>query len=101
MDEKYIEIEHRLTEVENRAKSNAHRLDSMEEKQKDISDLLISVKELALETKHMREDLNKTIERLGKLENKDSDKWEKFKWIILTGVVTAILGYLLGTVGIH
>lgn len=101
MDEnKYIEIEHRLTEVEQRSKSNTKRLDAVEDKLKDNTDLVVSIKELALETKHMREDLNETIQRLDKLENKDSDKWDKFKWLIVAGLVTIVLGYIAITVGL-
>ena len=101
MDEKeQIQYEHRLTEVENRSKSNTHRLDDGEKTLKENTDLIISIKELALETKHMREDLNETIQRLDKLENKDGEKWDKFKWLIVAGLVTLILGYLAVTLGL-
>lgn len=101
MDEKeQIQYEHRLTEVENRSKSNTHRLDDAEKTLKENTDLIISIKELALETKHMREDLNETIQRLDKLENKDGEKWDKFKWLIVAGLVTLILGYLAVTLGL-
>ena len=94
-----INIEHRLTEVEDRAKSNTKRLDDIDNKLKQNSDLIGAIKELAVETKYMREDLNDTISRLDRLENKDGDKWEKFKWLIVAGVVTIILGYLAVSIG--
>ena len=53
-----------------------------------------------MELKYMRGDLNETIERLNKLESKDGDKWEKFKWLIVAGLVTLILGYLAVSVGL-
>lgn len=95
-----VNIEHRLTEVEQRTKSNSHRLEEHDKKLDDITDLVLSVKELAMETKHMREDLNETIQRLSKLESKDADKWEKFKWLIVAGVITIVLGYLAVSVGL-
>ena len=98
MDEK--DLEHRLTSVEQRSQSNTHRLDEHEKKLDDITDLVLSVKELAMETKHMREDLNETIQRLSKLESKDADKWDKFKWLIVAGLVTLVLGYLALSVGL-
>lgn len=58
------------------------------------------IKELATEVKYMRGDLNETIERLNKLESKDGDKWEKFKWLIVAGLVTLILGYLAVSIGL-
>lgn len=48
----------------------------------------------------MREDLNDTIERLNKLENKDGKKWEKFKWLLVAGLVTIVLGSLAVQVGL-
>lgn len=98
-DEK-IEIEHRLTEVEQRAKSNTNRLDQHDVTIKENSNLISAIKEMAIETKYMREDLNETISRLNKLESKDGDKWEKFKWLIVAGLVSIILGYLAVTVGL-
>lgn len=55
---------------------------------------------LATEVKYMRADLNDTIERLNKLEGKDSDKWEKFKWLLVAGLVTIVLGSLAVQVGL-
>lgn len=95
-----VSYEHRLTEVEQRSKSNTHRLEEHEKKLDDITDLVLSVKELAMETKHMREDLNETIQRLSKLESKDADKWDKFKWLIIAGIITIVLGYLAVSIGI-
>ena len=99
-EEKLLEIENRLTKVEARAESNTHRLDEHDEAIKENSNLIGAIKELATETKYMREDLNETIARLNKLESKDGDKWEKFKWLIVTGLVTLILGYLAVSVGL-
>lgn len=101
MDEKaQLQYEHRLTDVENRSKSNTHRLENVEDKLKENTELIISIKELAVETKHMREDLNETIQRLEILEKKGGDKWDKFKWLIVAGLVTIVLGYLAITVGL-
>lgn len=98
-----INIEHRLTEVEQRAKSNTNRLnehDEHDEILKSNSEMIGAIKELATEVKYMRGDLNETVERLNKLEGKDGDKWDKFKWLIVTGLVTLILGYLAVSVGL-
>lgn len=95
-----INIEHRLTEVEQRAKSNINRLNEHDEILKSNSEMIGEIKKLATEVKYMRGDLNETIERLNKLESKDGDKWEKFKWLIVAGLVTLILGYLAVSVGL-
>ena len=99
--EEKVAIEHRLTDIDNRARSNTKRLDEHDKQIKENHDLIGSIKELAVETKYLREDLNETIKRLDKMENKDIDKWEKFKWLIVAGLVTIVLGYLAVSVGIH
>nr|WP_314465553.1 hypothetical protein [uncultured Clostridium sp.] len=98
--EKFLEIERRLTAVEQRSSSNTHRLDEHDEEIKENNSLIGAIKELATEVKYMREDLNETIARLNKLESKDIDKWEKFKWLIVAGLVTIVLGYLAVGVGL-
>ena len=97
MDEK--EIEHRLTELEQRSKSNQHRIEEHDEEIKALRDLISTIKELATEVKYMRGDLNETITRLNKLENRDVGKWDKFKRILLTSIVTIVLGYIAVAVG--
>ena len=95
-----INIEHRLTEVDARARSNTKRLDEHDEILKNNSEMIGAIKELATEVKYMRGDLNETVERLNKLEGKDGDKWDKFKWLIVAGLVTLILGYLAVSLGL-
>ena len=98
--EKFLDIERRLTIIDQRSKSNTKRLDEHDEEIKENSNLIGAIKELATEVKYMREDLNETIARLNKLENRDNNKWEKFKWLIVTGLITILLGYLAVTLGL-
>lgn len=98
--EEKIDIEHRLTVVEDRASSNTRRLNEHDEAIKENTNLISAIKELAIETKYMREDINETISRLDKLESKDGDKWEKFKWLIVAGLVSILLGYIAVSIGI-
>ena len=95
-----LDFEHRLTAVEDRSKSNTKRLDEHDEAIKENSELIVAIKELAIETKYMREELNETVERLNKLESKRGDKWDKFKWLIVTTLVSIILGYLAVQLGL-
>lgn len=100
-DAEKIKIEHRLTEVEERSKSNTRRIDEHDEKLKSNYELIGAIKELAVETKHLREDVNETIARMDALESKDGEAWDKFKWLLVAGVVTIILGYIAVTVGLQ
>lgn len=100
MEDRDIDFEHRLTEIEARAKSNTKRLDEHDQEIKENNNLIGAIKKLATEVKYMRADLNDTIERLNKLEGKDVGKWEKFKWLLVAGLVTIVLGSLAVQVGL-
>ena len=95
-----LEFEHRLTEIDDRSRSNTKRLDEHDKAIKENSELVIAIKELAIETKYMREELNETVERIDKLENKQGDKWDKFKWLVVTALVSIVLGYVAVQIGL-
>ena len=88
MDEKYI-IE-KLKENEDRSRSNARRLDNLEEESKSNNLLAMNVRELTVEIKYMREDYQKLAEthakevkeidtRVSKIEQKPANNWENIK----------------------
>ena len=99
-EDQKLDFEHRLTEVEDRSKSNTIRLNEHDEAIKENSELIVAIKELAIETKYMREELNETVERLNKLENRDDGKWDKFKWLLVSALVTIIIGFIAVQLGL-
>ncbi|BCK01705.1 hypothetical protein [Anaerocolumna chitinilytica] len=101
IEEKVTELEKSLIKVDERSKSNKIRLDEMEAEIKETNSLVTAIKELAIETKYMRSDLNETIQRLSKLESRDADKWDKFKWLLAAGMITIILGFLALQIGLR
>ena len=94
------ELREKVAHLEERAKSNSHRLDTLENKVEDIHELASSVKLLASETKAMREDVNNMDNRLKKVEEKPANNWNNLTKTIITGIVTAILGYFLAKFGL-
>lgn len=93
-----IELIQRLTTLEDRTKSNTHRIDSLEEKVENIHELATSVKLLASETKAMREDVNKMDNRLKIVEEKPAKNWDKVTMTIIGTVVGAIAGGFIGLI---
>lgn len=92
MDEKHIQT---LIEVEQRSKSNTHRIDELEKETKNNNDLALSVKELTVEIKYMRKDYQELAKkhteevraidtRLSQVENKPVNDWERLKWLVIT-----------------
>lgn len=90
MDE--MEIERRLTGVEERAKSNQHRLDKLEEIAAEIHSQNESIAELVVELKHTNASLRDHDDRLAVIESRAGGRMET----IFKAVVTALCGGLVG-----
>ena len=78
----------RLVEVEQRCKSNQHRIDALERNQRAIQDMALSVRELATQMKNMKEDQAQISDRLEAIEQKPSKR--------LDGIITAIISAIAG-----
>ena len=79
-----MEEKERLVAVEERSKSNTKRLDKLENEIGEIKELTIAVKEIAMETKATREDVNDMNTRLKVVEEKPAKRWDDLTKIILT-----------------
>lgn len=108
MDEKYIL---KIQSNEDQIKSNTRRIDDLENDVKNNNTLSLNVRELTIEIKHMREDYQKLAEthakevqaidnRLSDIERKPAKRYEQVVSLIITGIVTAVLGVLLGKFGL-
>ena len=89
------ELIERLVQVEQRSKSNTKRLNEHDEKLEDIHDLTYAVKELANETKLMREDVNGLNTRVANIENEPAKDYKEIKKNIRNQIITFILGAML------
>ena len=97
MEEK--ELIERLVQVEQTTKSNTEKLKEHDEKLEDIHDLTYAVKELANETKLMREDVNGLNKRVANIENEPAIDYKETKKNIRNQIITFILGAVLAGVG--
>lgn len=97
MDRKDIEL---LKEIEQVTKSNSKRLDNVERKMEDIHDLTCSVKEIALETRLMREDMNKIDKRVNAIEEKPNKRMDQIIGYILSALIGGVIGYVLLKLGL-
>ena len=98
MDEK--DIEHRLTEVEGRSKSNTHRLDDMERRQDNIEDLVSTVKVLVVRQEAVENNVKEIKNDVKMLASKPGKMWDSMMEKILLLVVSAVVGYVLGQIGL-
>ena len=81
MEEKYIQM---LVEAVQSAKSAHHRIDKIESDIGEIKELTIAVKEIAMETKATREDVNDMNSRLKQVEEKPGKNWDNLIKTIIT-----------------
>lgn len=75
-----------------------HRIDDLEDEVKGNRELIIAVKEIATEMKHIKEDQADMNKRLKSIEDKPSKNWDKVTSTIIGTVVGAIIGALIGLV---
>lgn len=95
------EIEHdRLTKVEDRSKSNTHRIESLEKRQNDTEKLVTSVAIIAEKQKDMEGDVKEMKCDVKKLIEKPAKRWEGVVEKVLYTVVGAVVAYLLVKIGL-
>lgn len=74
------------------------RMDKQEAQNEVIQDLVISVKEMAINMTQMLEELKAQGVRLDKLEQKPAESWSAVKMAALTSFVSGIVGFMLGNI---
>ena len=98
MDEK--EFEHRLTEVEERSKSNWHRLDKMEKRQDNLDDLVSTVKVLAVREEAVENDVKEIKNDVKSLTSKSGQRWDSLVDKIIFAVAGAVIAFVLAKIGL-
>ena len=96
MEEKEIEI--RLAEHRKDIRSLEKRMDKQEAQNEVIQNLVMSVKEMAINMTQMLEELKAQGVRLDKLEQKPAESWSAVKMAALTSLVSGIVGFMIGNI---
>ena len=89
----------RFVEIEQRSKSNTRRIDKIENQTESIHELAISTKELAIEVKAMREELNKIDKRVLAIEDKPRQKYELIWGYVVSVVIGIIISFIFIKIG--
>ena len=96
-----IDIEHRLTEVENRAKSNTHRLDKLEPIVDEIHTMSNTMVQLVQEVKHTNETVNnldakvdRMDSRVDDMEKAPAEDAKKYRTTAITAIISTVAGAL-------
>ncbi len=89
-----IQLEHRLSDVENRSKSNSHRLDNLEKQHGEMSDLVKSVATIAQKQVDMEGDVREVKSDIKSLLAVPADRWKT----VITAAITAVVGAIAGAI---
>lgn len=85
---------------EQRSKSNAHRIDKLEEQQKQLSDLVSAVAVLAERQNQIGDDVNSIKCEIKVLAEKPAKRWDGVVDKIISAIIAAIMGYALARIGL-
>ena len=94
----FKEIVERLTAGESSIKSAHHRIDSLEKIANSMHEISISTSQTVAEIKALREDFKKADERIDKLEEKPTKRYETFVTAFITALCSGVAGYLLSLI---
>lgn len=95
-----ISVEHRLTEVEERSKSNTHRLDELEKRQDDLDELVSVVKVLAVREEAVENDVKEIKADVKSLTSKPGQRWDSLVDKIIWAVAGAVVAFILAKIGL-
>ncbi len=95
-----IKFEHRLTEVEERAKSNSHRLEELERRQDNLDDLVSTVKVLAVREENVENDVKEIKNDVKSIKDKPGQRWDSIVDKVIWAVLAAVIAFILGRIGL-
>ena len=95
------ENEHeRLVKVEDRCKSNTHRIGELEKRADDTEKLVTSVALIAEKQSHMEGDVKEMRTDIKKLVEKPGKRWDTAVEKVIYAVILAVVAYFLGKGGL-
>lgn len=94
------ELAVKVQRVDDRSKSNAHRLDEVEKKLADNDEMLASIARLDQRQKDMDTDVKEIKADVKALAGKPAKRWEAVVEKALMATVAALVGYVLVRLGL-
>ena len=94
------DIERTVVQHTEQIKTLFSRVEQQEKMMQSINDLTLSVKELALGQKNLKEDVTTLRGDVDEIKSKPGKKWEEVTGKILWAVLAAAIGVFLGKFGL-
>lgn len=96
----HIEHEEYAKRIEEEQKRQDKRIEELEDGQKERHRMLVSIEKMAVNMESMQKEQKDQGERLEVLESRDGEKWRKAEWAIISGIIMAVVGYIVGNLGL-
>lgn len=93
-------FDERLKRVDDENTRQNKRIDKLEGALDKLNELASSVQVMAQNIATMTQELKRQSDRLEEIEKEPADKWKKLTWLVITGVVGAVVGFALSKIGI-
>ena len=90
----------KLTEVDQRGKSNTHRIEEVEKRQDNLDSLVTSVAVMATKQETIEKDVTEIKNNVKTLTEKPGKRWDAIVDRIIWAAVAIAVGYLLARLGI-
>ena len=95
-----LEVERRLTVVEDRSTSNEKKIEELERRQDDLDELVGTVKVLAVREENVENDVKEIKTDVKALASKPAKRWDSLVSTLITVVASAIIGFILAKLGL-
>ena len=95
-----LKFEHRLTEVEERAKSNQHRIEKLETSAEALNRLATNMEVMVEKQGQVAETVDKLDCKVTALEAKPAKRWDGLVDKLILVVATALVTWLLTQAGV-
>ena len=93
-------IQAKIVEIEQRSKSNTHRIDDLEEDNRALHTLATSVEVLATKQDTIESTVQEIKTDVKELKAVPGSKWEALVKAVVTAIVGALVGFALAHAGI-
>ena len=95
-----LKHEERLSKVEERSKSNSHRIEDLERRQDNLDKFAGAVEALAVREENVERDVKEIKSDVKSLAGKSGQRWDNLVSQIITLVVAAVVGFLIAKIGL-
>ena len=89
------ELSVKLAETEQRARSNMHRIEKLEQQQKDLNKLVTAVEVLASREKSVETDVKEIKADVKTITQKSGRRWDAMIYRVLYVLIGAVLSLLM------